>query len=735
MRWSVVVSLIVLGTLACCMRVQAPPAGEGGERTVREAAGEARPLVYPPARRGEVKDVYHGVEVADPYRWLEDPESEETRAWIEAENALTFGFLSEIEARAAIRARLEALWDYEKTGVPDEEGGRLFYTYNPGLLAQPQILVQAGPGATPRVLLDPNGLSKDGTVAVSAWAPSRDGRYLAYALSEAGSDWKTWKVREVETGKDLPDEIPWSKFSGAAWAADGSGFYYSAYDPPKDAATAERGTNYFQKLYFHRLGTSARDDRLVYERKDQKEWGFSADVSDDGDTLVLHVWKGTAPENQLFTLDLRDPQAKVVERIRGFDALWELVGTQGHRLYLRTTKDAPRSRIVALDLDAPQAEPWEVVPEADDALESAHLVGGRILAVYLHDARHVLRVYEPRASGLARDLGAVSLPAMGTIAGLRGHGDRPLAYFAFTSFTYPMTVFALDTRRVGRGEAVRVFRRPKVDFDPGAFETRQIFVRSKDGTRVPAFITHKKGLVLDGKRPTYLYGYGGFDVSLTPYYSTANLVWMEMGGVFVSANLRGGGEYGEAWHKAGTLEHKQNVFDDFDAVARYLVEAGITRPSRLAIGGGSNGGLLVGASITQHPEDFGAAICAVGVLDMLRYHKWTIGWAWASDYGTSDDPKLFPVLLSYSPLHNVRPGTHYPATLITTADHDDRVVPAHSFKFAAALQHAQAGPAPVLIRIETRAGHGAGKPTAKILDEVADRWAFLYRVLGGLEAP
>ncbi|MDF1561961.1 MAG: prolyl oligopeptidase family serine peptidase [Deltaproteobacteria bacterium] len=722
MRWATLAMAVLMASCAT----------KGAKAPENDPTAVAAPKYdYPAARRSDVKDTYHGVEVADPYRWLEDPDSEESRAWIDAENAITFGFLEKVGARDAIRERARALWDYEKFGVPVEEGGRLFYEYNPGLLNQEQIFVKDSADAEARLLLDPNTLSADGTVAVSAWSVSRDGEHLAYALSSSGSDWKTWKVRKVDDGTDLPDEVKWSKFSGAAWAADGSGFYYGAYDAPKSEEEEKQGANFFQKLYFHTLGKPQSEDRLVYERKDHKEWGFDAQVTEDGTTLVIHVWKGTAPENQLFTLDLKDARAEVIERLSGFDALYHFIGKAGSTVFLRTTKDAPRARIMAFDLSASEVKLTEVVPQREEPLESVAHIGGRLVATYLSDAKHSLRLFEPAGLGAAKDLGELALPVPGTLTPPQGHADAPTGYFAFTSFTYPTTVFRLDVAKA----SLEIFRQPEVDFDPGAFETRQVFVKSKDGTKVPAFITHKKGLALDGARPTYLYGYGGFNVSLTPYYSTSNLVWMEMGGVYVSTNLRGGGEYGEAWHQAGILERKQNVFDDFHAIAEWLKANGYTRTDRLAIGGGSNGGLLVGASITQHPESFGAAIAAVGVMDMLRYHTWTIGWAWASDYGTSEDAKVFPALLAYSPLHNVKEGTHYPPTLITTADHDDRVVPAHSFKFAAALQHAQAGPAPVLIRIETKAGHGAGKPTEKILDEVADRWAFLHATLGGLEAP
>ncbi|RMG14241.1 MAG: S9 family peptidase [Deltaproteobacteria bacterium] len=677
---------------------------------------------YPKARRGDVVDEYHGVKVPDPYRWLEDPDSPETRAWIEAENRLTFSYLERIPEREAIRRRLETLWNYEKYGVPVKKGGRYFYEYNPGLLNQNRLYVLEGAGAEPRLLLDPNTFSEDGTVALTYWTPSEDGKRIAYAISRAGSDWKEWHVLDVETGKVLPDVIRWSKFSGASWSPDGSGFYYSAYDPPQEDE-ALTGQNYFQKLYFHRVGTEQAEDRLVYERPDEKEWGFDGRVTDDGRYLVIHVWRGTEPKTQVFYQSLERPGAPVVELLTGFDAEYEVIESRGDMLYVKTDLEAPRGRIVAIDLKRPKREAWrEVVPEQADTLQVARLIGGRLVLEYLRDAKSALVVY-----GLdGKRLGEVSLPGIGSVAGLSGDPDDSEAFFLFTGYTTPTEVMRLDVERL----EAKVYRRPRVDFDPDAFETRQVFVRSKDGTKVPMFITHRKGLKLDGDNPTLLYGYGGFGISLTPTFSVSMTVWMEMGGVYAVANLRGGGEYGEAWHQAGTKLKKQNVFDDFIAAAEWLIDHRYTRPERLAIMGGSNGGLLVGAVLTQRPDLFGAAVVKVGVLDMLRYHRFTIGWAWASDYGTVENEDEFKALLAYSPLHNVREGTKYPATLITTADHDDRVVPAHSFKFAAALQHAQAGPDPILIRIETKAGHGAGKPTQKIIDEVADTFAFLVHELG-----
>ncbi len=684
-------------------------------------------LSYPQARRGDVVDTHHGVEVADPYRWLEDPDSEESRAWIEAQNAITMPWLEQIPERKGIRERLTKLWDFEKYGVPFKQGGRYFYRYNPGLLNQAQLFTLEKLDATPRLLLDPNTLSDDGTVALKQLEVSPDGKHLAYSLSTAGSDWQEWKVREVASGKDLDDHLKWSKFSDASWSKDSKGFYYSAYDAPKDASKALTESNYFQKLFYHHLGTPQSEDRLVHERKDQKEWGFGGTVTDDGRYLIIQVWKGTDPKNAVFYQDLKKKKVKTVELLKDFDALYEFLGNDGPRFYFRTDKGAPRGRLIAIDIRKPKPKKWqELVAEAETTLVDASYVGGHLVAQYLEDVKSAVKVFSSRGK-FVRD---VPLPGIGSTSSyrnptFRGSAKDPETFFSFTGFTTPKTIYRYD---VETGETT-TFKQPQVDFDPAAYETRQVFFTSKDGTKVPMFITHKKGLALDGARPTYLYGYGGFNISLSPWFSISNLVWMELGGVYAVANIRGGNEYGEAWHEAGTKLKKQNVFDDFIAAAEWLQGNGYTSKKKLAIGGGSNGGLLVGACMTQRPELFAAAMPQVGVLDMLRYHSWTIGWAWASDYGTADNAEQFKALYAYSPYHRLVPGTAYPATLITTADHDDRVVPAHSFKFAAALQHAHAGEAPVLIRIETKAGHGAGKPTAKIIEEIADRWAFAVRVL------
>jgi prolyl oligopeptidase len=678
-------------------------------------------LHYPPSHPDPtVVDIYHGQPVPDPYRWLEDLDSERTRAWIEAQNQLTFDYLQRIPARQRLLERLTQLWNYEKYSQPFKEGGRYFYFKNDGLQNQSVLYTQESLEAEARVLLDPNTLSEDGTVALSGIAISRDGRYLAYGLSRSGSDWQEWKVRDIETGEDLPDHLRWIKFSGASWTPDGQGFFYSRYDEPAPGREYE-SANYFQKLYYHRLGTPQSEDLLVYHRPDQKEWGFAGGVTEDGNYLIISVWRGTDPKNLLFYKDLRDPNLPVVELIREFEADYSFVGNDGSRFWLLTDLNAPRRRLVAIDLDNP-GQVQEVIPEAEETLQGVSLINNQFVAFYLKDAHTQIKTFALDGTYL----GEIPLPGLGSASGFGGKRYDTETFYTFTSFTTPPTIYRYDFT-TGRST---LFRQPQVDFDPQAYEVQQVFYPSKDGTRIPMFLVHRRGLARTGDHPTLLYGYGGFGISLTPSFSVGLVAWLEMGGVYAQPNLRGGGEYGEAWHQAGTKLNKQKVFDDFIAAAEWLVANGYTNPSKLAISGGSNGGLLVGACLTQRPDLFAAALPAVGVFDMLRFHKFTIGWAWISEYGSPEDPEEFKALYAYSPLHNLKPGTAYPATLITTADHDDRVVPAHSFKFAAALQAAQGGSQPILIRIDTKAGHGAGKPTTKLIEETADRWAFLVEVLG-----
>ena len=677
------------------------------------------PFNYPIARQADQIDNYHGIDVADPYRWLEDPDSEETRTWIEGQNQVTSGFLAQIPQRDRIKERLTQLWDYEKFGTPFKRGDRYFFFKNDGLQNQSVLYVLQSLDDEPRVLLDPNTLSEDGTVALSGYAISEDGKFMAYGLSSSGSDWQEWQVRDVDTGEDLADHLKWIKFSGASWTHDSQGFFYSRYDEPNEDTKYE-DINYFQKLYYHRLGTDQTEDTLIYERPDEKEWGFSGGVTEDGRYLIISVWRGTDPKNLVFYQDLTVADAPVVELIREFEAEYAFVDNEGSAFWFRTDLDAPRGRLIAIETET--GERTEILPQAEDVLEGVGLLNNQFVASYLKDARTDIKIFNLDGS-FVRD---VELPGIGSAGGFGGKRHDTETFYSFSGFTAPTTIYRYD---MTTGES-SVFRQPQVDFDPSQYETTQIFYESKDGTRVPMFITHKKGIELDGQNPTYLYGYGGFNISLTPSFSVGQSVWMELGGVLAIPNLRGGGEYGEAWHQGGTKLNKQNVFDDFIAAAEWLIANGYTSSAKLAIGGGSNGGLLVGACMTQRPDLFAAALPAVGVLDMLRFHKFTIGWAWCSDYGSPDNPEEFKALYAYSPLHNLKPGTAYPATMITTADHDDRVVPAHSFKFAAALQAAGEGENPLLIRIETKAGHGAGKPTAKTIEELADRWAFLVRVLG-----
>lgn len=680
---------------------------------------QQQPVSYPSSRRTACTEVLHGVTVADPYRWLEDLNAAETQQWIDAQNVITAAYLDQVVQRPAIRQRLTTLWNYERYGIPFKQGNRYFFTRNDGLQNQAVLYWTAALTAEPQVLLDPNQLSPDGTIALSGYAISEDGNLLAYGLSASGSDWTDWRVREVESGQDRSDLLQWVKFSGAAWSHDNAGFFYSRYAAPA-AGETYKDVNYFQKLYYHQLGTPQADDRLIYERPDQKEWAFGAGVTDDGRYLIIYVTRGTFRQNGIFYKDLAAADSPVVELFNRFDAAYSFIGNDGPRFYFRTDLDAPLSRVIAVDIH--QAEQWqEILPESQDSLSEVNFFNDQLIATYLHDAHSQVKHFN-KAGELVHE---ITLPGIGSVSGFSGHQEDEETFYSFTSFTTPSAIYHYE---LATGKST-IFHQPELDFDPAHYETRQVFYTSKDGTRVPMFISHKKGIPLDGGNPTYLYGYGGFNIPLPPSFSSSILVWLEMGGVFVQANLRGGGEYGKDWYQAGTLGSKQNVFDDFIAAAEWLIANGYTSTTKLAIGGGSNGGLLVGACLTQRPDLFGACLAAVGVLDMLRFHKFTIGWAWVSDYGSPDDPEQFKELLAYSPYHNLKPGTAYPATLITTGDHDDRVFPAHSFKFAAALQHAQGGPAPVLIRIETKAGHGAGKPIAKLIEEAADRWAFLVKAL------
>ncbi len=685
-------------------------------------------LRYPAARVSDQVDDYFGVKVADPYRWMEEVDSPEVKAWVEGENAVTQAFLADVPARGRIHARLMELNSFERISAPGRAGGRYFFSKNTGLQNQAVVYWQEGPEGAPQVLLDPNTLAADGTVSLGASAVSEDGKLWAYSLQEAGSDVAKVHVREVATGRDLPDLVEWVKFSGVSWRKDGSGFYYSSFGVSKTAeerAQALKRANFNHKVYFHKLGTAQTDDAVVYERPDDKEFLLGGGVSEDGKWLVLSAGKGHT--NELFVKDLAKAEPPLIAIAAKDDAIYSVVDIVGHEAWVFTNKGAPNGKVVKVDLNHPAASGWvTVVAEGKNSLEGVTTAGGRMVLSYLVDAKT-----EVELRGMDGKLErVVALPGIGSAGVSGGKRSYTDTFFTFTNYTTPSTVYHLDLKT----GAVRVYKSPKLVFDPKLYETKQVFATSKDGTKVPVFLTYKIGTPLDGSAPAILYGYGGFNVSLGPAYASSRLAWVEMGGIYAEAILRGGGEYGEKWHEAGTKLHKQNVFNDFIACAEYLVANKYTSPKKLAINGGSNGGLLVGAVELQRPELFGAAVAQVGVMDMLRFDKFTIGYAWKADYGSPSENKTeFEAIYKYSPLHNVKAGVPYPPTLITTADHDDRVFPAHSFKFAAAMQAAAAqtpGAAPVLIRVEMRAGHGGGMPLSKQLDATADTYGFLVKELG-----
>jgi prolyl oligopeptidase len=661
----------------------------------------------------------HGLSISDPWFWLEDLDSVETRAWVETQNQRTFGLLEAIPQREEIRQRITELWNYSRRSVPFKEGRRYFDLRNDGLQNQWVLFVRDGLDGTPRVLLDPNMLSSDGTVALVGTEACRDGSLLAYGLSHSGSDLTEWRIRDVASGSDLDDQIQWVKFSTISWTPDSKGFFYCRYDAPKSGDEFE-GQNVFHKLCYHRIGSPQGEDERIYDRPDHKEWNFNTQVTEDGRYLIIHVWAATN-HNLIFYRDLQSTSA-VVELISKFEANYQFIGNDGATFWFLTDWEAPLGRVVAIDTAQSGIPVFRtLIPETENTLTQVTAVGDFFVAVFLTNAHTKVKVLT-REGLFVRD---IELPGIGTASGFAGRPGDPETFFDFTGFTQPATVFRYD---VSVGVATELFR-PPMKFDPNLFETQQVFYSSKDGTKVSMFIAHKRGLVIDGSHPTQLYGYGGFGISITPSFSSARIAWMERGGIFAVPNIRGGGEYGEQWHQAGIKERKQNGFDDFIAAAEWLIANGYTSRSKLAIMGGSNGGLLVAACLTQRPDLFGAAVPTVGVMDMLRFHKFTIGSAWTSDYGSPDDPEEFKYLFAYSPYHNIQTGTAYPPTLITTGDHDDRVVPSHSYKFAAALQAAQGGPAPILIRVDVRAGHGVGKPVSMQIAEVVDVLAFLVRVL------
>lgn len=678
-------------------------------------------LSYPAARfDSTVVDDYFGTKVADPYRWLENADSPETRAWVDAENQITQSFVG-TPTRQKVKDRLTKLWNYTKYGLPVKRGERYFFAKNDGLQNQSVLYMQKGLDGKPEVLIDPNLLSADGTVALSAQEYSKDGRFLAYGLSSSGSDQQDIHIRDLDTRKDFPEVLKWCKFSDVAWSAAGDGFFYNRYPDPSTVALEDQSR--YNRVYWHKTGTPQSEDRLIYERPDQKDLGFSPSVTDDGQYLIFNVWFGTSPKNRIYYKDLQK-NGPVVRLLDDADAMYSFIYNVGPVFYFHTDLNAPRGRIIAIDTQDPARERWkEILPQQSDVISSVNVVNRQFVVTYKHDAHNLLKIYNLDGS----PAGSIELPTIGSVAGLSGRPEDSEIFFAFTSFLYPTTIFRYDFKSGQAG----IFRKPEVDFDPAGYETRQVFYPSKDGTKIPMFLTYKKGLKLDSSNPVWLYGYGGFNISETPFFSTSKLIWLQAGGIFAVANLRGGDEYGEEWHQAGMLEKKQNVFDDFIAAAEWLVANKYTSSSKLVINGGSNGGLLVAACLVQKPELFGASVCQVPVIDMLRYDRLSVGHYWIPEYGSAQaSPDQFKFLYAYSPLENVRKGTTYPPTLITTADTDDRVVPGHAKKFAATLQAADAGKNPILLRVETKAGHGGGKPTTKVIDEQSDIYAFVFKVLG-----
>ncbi len=720
--WPHLMTILVLLAVGGCGDTQEQASEQAAFKpSFKRAPVAMDKIVYPESKTVDHTDDYHGTQVDDPYRWLEDVDSDETHDWVARQNELTFGFLEGISARQEYADRLTEIWDYEKFGAPFQEGGRTFFYKNDGLQNQYVLYVQDTPDAAPRVLLDPNLLSDDGTVSLGDATVSRDGRYLAWSTSVSGSDWRTWYVRDIATGEDLKDKIEWSKFSGASWDHDARGFYYSRYDAPREGETFE-GANYFQKLYYHRLGTHQDDDVLFYERPDQKEWGISGDVSEDGRYLVATIWQGSSQDNGIFFKDLTDKSLGLRELLADFDASYIFLGNDGPVFFFKTNLDAPRHRLIAIDIDHPEPANWKtIIPEGDDPIDSATILDNSFVIRTMHDVAGVVKIYD--LDGTFKN--EIKMPGLGTVSGFSGHPEDTDTYYTFNSFLNPSAIYHYDFRT----RKSTLFRKPDINFDFSGYETKQVFYESEDGTKVPMFVVHKKGLTLDGTNPTIIYAYGGFNSSTKPRFRISLLPWLEKGGVYASANIRGGGEYGKAWHEAAIKEHKQVSYDDFIAGAEYLIREGYTSADKLVASGASNGGLMVGAVINQRPELFGAALPDVGVMDMLRFQLFTIGWAWTSDFGSSDDPEMFPVIYAYSPYHNLKAGVKYPATLVTTADHDDRVVPGHSFKYAARLQASQAGNLPTLIRVQTKSGHGGGRPTDMIIQEIADKYAFLTRVL------
>lgn len=680
-------------------------------------------MSYPESKKVDHKDEYFGVDVADPYQWLEQDvrESAEVKTWVENQSEFTNAYIEKLPFREQIESRLTKLWDYEKYGPPFKRGGRYYFTKNDGLQNQSVVYQQTTLDDEPKVLIDPNKWSDDGTVSLGGMSFSDDGKYLAYGVQKSGSDWRTWHVMEIESGKKLADQIDWIKFGSVSWTSDSKGFYYSRYDKP-EAGEEFQGANKNQKVFYHVVGTAQAEDKLIHQDPENPEWGFLPGVTEDGKYLVITTWKGTDDRYRILYKSLEE-DSKLNVLIDNFENEYSFFGNEGSKFYFKSDVNAPKKCVLIIDVDNPGKDNWKtIIPEADEAMSDAGMVGDFIVAEYLKDAKTQIKLFDLEGKFVRE----VEFPGIGSAGGFGGRRNHDETFYTFSSFNRPPSIYRYDIKS---GES-KLLRQAKVDFSPDDYVVKQVFYNSKDGTKVPMFIAHKKGIELNGKNPTLLYAYGGFNISLTPGFSISRLQWMEMGGVFVMANLRGGGEYGKDWHKAGTKTKKQNVFDDFIAAAEWLIDNDYTASDHIGIQGGSNGGLLVGACMAQRPDLYGACLPAVGVMDMLKFQNWTAGRFWVDDYGSSKNSKEeFEALYAYSPYHNLEDGVEYPPTMVTTADTDDRVVPGHSFKFAARLQEAQAGSNPTLIRIETKAGHGAGKPTAKVIEEVADQWAFLAKHL------
>lgn len=700
-----------------------PTTPQAVSTTAQATTVKEKTYSYPAARRCEHIDIYHGTEVADPYRWLETADSDERTDWITGQVSLANEYLQSLPSKREIRSRLKELWNYPKFSLPFREGGKFFWFKNDGLQNQSVLYTSDKCYDEPRLLLDPNKLSKDGTTALSDVAVTNDGRLMAYSYSEGGSDWVSIKVLDIESGEHLEDHIDWAKFTSINWDKDNKGFYYSRFDQPEDGK-ALQASNKDHQVFYHKIGTDQSEDTLVYANPEHPDWLFHTSVTDDGRYLYISVADGCKEENGVFVRDLGADDSKVNELLNAFDGSYQLAGNIGTQFYFVTSNKANHKRIVCIDLEKPEKKNWKtIIPESEHNLESATIIGGKLVAKYLQDAHTQVKVFNLDGTFI-RD---VELPGIGSASGFGGKQSDTETYYTFSSFTAAPTTYRyeLDTG------ATEMIRESEVNFNPDDYETKQVFFESRDGTKIPMFISHKKGIELDGENRVMLYGYGGFNVSITPHFSVSNLVWMERGGISCVVNLRGGGEYGKEWHEAGMKLNKQNVFDDFISAGEWLVEEGYTKPSKLGIMGGSNGGLLVGACLNQAPELFGAAIPKVGVMDMLRFDQFTIGKAWTTDYGSPQDPGEFQVLRSYSPYHNIDPEKQYPAVMVTTSDHDDRVVPLHSYKYAAELQNAKGefDEKPAIIRIATNTGHGAGRSTAELLDELSDQWAFLEKHL------